>query len=434
MRHSALLARNATFFPKATGVALLSPARAGLRRWRAAVLAVALLLGMSLMVTAQAQEEGVLQGQVVNGTAGAPEVGEGVPVLLHMYEGDSETSVLETMTGADGLFRFDGLNTDPNLEYWPEASYLDVQYTVSAPLQFEDGQSSLTATLPVYETTNDDSTISVSSVHSIAESFGEVLRITEIHLLSNSGDRTYVGGSDEEHPGTTIFVPLPATALGLAFGGETTDGRFVEVEGGLRDTAPVPPGSETSIIFFSYHLMVTADTIPLERRFEYPVASLNLLVAQPGLTVTSAQLESMGAQLFQGQQYELFVAENLAAGTPLRLEFIQQGGASAGAATGGMSPSGEQEAAGSTRGNQRVLLWIGVGLAGLAIVGAMVYSATGASPTTIHRARQSVISDPRAQRMLSELADLEEALEAGQVDEATYESRRTEVYGELKSL
>jgi hypothetical protein len=274
----------------------------------------------------------------------------------------------------------------------------------------------------------------VSSVHSIAESFGEVLRITEIHLLSNTGDRTYVGGSDEENRGTTIFVPLPEAAVGLAFGGDAPEGRFVEVEGGLRDTAPVPPGSETSIIFFSYHLMATADTIPLERHFEYPVASLNLLVAQPGLTVASTQLESVGTQLFQGQQYELFVAENLAAGTPLRLEFIQEAGASADAATGGMSPSGEQEAKGSTRGNQRVLLWIGLGLAGLAIVGAMVYSATGVAPATIHRAGQNVASDPRAQRLLSELADLEEALEAGQVDEATYEIRRAEVCGELKSL
>lgn len=397
-------------------------------------MALTLLLGMALAVAAHAQGGGSLEGQVVNGTAGAPEVGEGIPVVLHVYLGDSETATLETTTDGDGLFRFEGLGTDSNLEYWPEATYLDVPYTVSAPLRFEDGQTSLSATVTVYETTSDDAALRLGSVHSIVESFGEVLRITEIHLLSNAGDRAYVGASDGPNQGTTVFVPLPETAVGLSFGDDTQEGRFVEAEGGLRDTAPVPPGAETSMVFFSYHLMVTGNTIPLERRFEYPVANFNMLVAQPGLTLRSEQLESRGTQLFQDRQYEFFAAENLGARTPLTLEFVQAADASAGTAAGGMSPSGSEEATGSTRGNQGMLLWIGFGLAGLAIVGAVVYSATMAQPTPAHRSGRSVGSDPRAQRMLSELAELEEALEAGRVDEATYESRRTEIYGKLKSL
>ena len=40
----------------------------------------------------------------------------------------------------------------------------------------------------------------------------------------------------------------------------------MEVDGGLVDTEPVPPGSESSLVFFSYHLMVTGETVPLERR------------------------------------------------------------------------------------------------------------------------------------------------------------------------
>lgn len=391
---------------------------------------LAFLLGLALVVTAQAQSGGVLEGQVVNGTAGAPEVGEGIPVVVHVYLGDSETATLEIVTGEDGRFRFDDLDTDPNLEYWPEASYLDVPYTVSAPLQFGDGQSSLSTTLTVYETTNDDAAVSLSSVHSIVESFGEVLRITEIHLLSNDGDRAYVGSSDGQDQGATVFVPLPDTAVGLSFGDATQDGRFVETEGGITDTAPVPPGSETSMLFFSYHVPVTGDTIPLERRFAYPVGNLNMLVAQPGLSLNSEQLQSRGLQLFQDRQYELFALQNLEAGTPLTLEFIQLADAS----VGGLSPSDTQAAAGSPRGNQELLLRIGFGLAGLAIVGAVVYAATGARPAAGARNRRNVASDPRAQRMLSQLAELEEALEAGQVDEATYESQRTEIYGKLKSL
>jgi hypothetical protein len=261
-----------------------------------------------------------------------------------------------------------------------------------------------------------------------------VLRITEIHLLSNSGDRAYIGGGEGSDPGTTVFVPLPEGAVGLSFGDDTQEGRFAEVDGGLEDTAPVPPGSETSMIFFSYHLMVTGDTIPLERIFEYPVASMNMLVAQPGLTLRTEQMESLGTQVFQDRQYELFVAQNLEAGTPLALEFIQVADASAGAGTGGMPSAGAQDVTGSSRGNQGVLLWIGLGLAGLAVVGAVVYSAASARPTPAQRTRRGVASDPRAREMLSELASLQEALEAGQVDEATFESQRAEIYEKLRSL
>jgi hypothetical protein len=360
-------------------------------------------------------------------------VGE-VAVVLHIYQGDTETATLETTTNAEGRFQFDGLDANPNLEYWPEAIYLDVPYSVPEPLQFQDGQSSLSTTLTVYETTSDDAAVSLSSVHSIVESFGEVLRITEIHLLSNSADRTYVGGSDEER-GMTVFIPLPDTAVGLSFEDEMVEGRFVEVDGGFRDSAPVPPGSETSLIFFSYHLMVLDDTIPLERYFAYPVADLNMLVAQPGLTVRSEQLQSRGSQLFQDRQYEFFVAENLEAGIPLTVEFIQTPAASAGVPTTGMPPSGAQDpSGGSVRGNQGLLLWIGFGLAGLAVIGAVVYSATIARPTSAQRSRRSLTADPRAQRLLAELADLEGALEAEQIDQETYESQRAELYRKLKSL
>ena len=86
----------------------------------------------------------------------------------------------------------------------------------------------------------------------------------------------------------------------------------METAGGVLDTEPVPPGQETAMAFFSYHLMVMGDAVSLERRFAYPVDSLNVLAAQPGLAVASDQLLSMGAESFQGQQYEFFVGQGLA--------------------------------------------------------------------------------------------------------------------------
>lgn len=86
------------------------------------------------------------------------------------------------------------------------------------------------------------------------------------------------------------------------------------------------------------------------------------------------------------------------------------------------------------RGNQPLILWLGVGLAALAVIAVVVYSMTARQPAAATSGGVDLASNPKAQGQLVELADLEEAFEAGEVDEAAYEHRRTEIYEELRSL
>lgn len=396
--------------------------------------ALGLLLSLVLVAAVRAEGAGILGGQLVNGTAGGQDPGSGLTVLLRVYRGESEEDTFETTTDAEGRFRFDGLDTDAGLEYWPEAVYGGVPFSSVEPLRFDGEPTTLSTPITVYETTDDDSAIRLDSVHIIAESFGEVLRIAEIHLVGNGGDRAYVGRGGDGGQGGTIVIPLPEQAVGVAFGEGTEADRFVEVEGGLADTAPVLPGPESSLIFFSYHLMVTGETVPLERRFSYPVTNLNMLVAQPGLTLESAQLQLMGVEPFQDRQYELYVAQSLAAGAPLIMELVP-GETGGNAGTTGMPTTNVQGIAGaSTRGNQHLLLPIGIGLAALAVVGAMLY------PQVTRRAASAPVSglnlatDPEGRRLVAQLASLEESYEASELDEATYERQRSDLYEELTSL
>ena len=401
---------------------------------------LAFLVCLALIASVQAQATGILEGQVVNGTPGGAEPGAGLPVVLYVYQGEVERDTLEATTDVDGRFRFEGLDTDASLEYWPEVVYQDVSYGSAEPLQFDGQSASLSAALTVFETTDDDSMIRLDSVHIIAESFGQVLRISEIHFFGNSGERTYVGGGDgEDALHTTVFIPLPENAVGVAFGAGVADDRFVEVEGGLMDTEPVPPGPESSLAFFSYHLMVTGETVQVERRFAYPVTDLNMLVAQPGLAVSSDQLQSRGVELFQGQQYELYATQGLNAGTPLLLEFVPTADAGSAAMGGTPSSSGQAAVPAPGGGNQRLLLWIGVGLTAFALVGAVVYSLAAQRGPSVSvsagaRASDSRLTSPQAKRLLAKLADLEEDLESGRVNEATYEGQRAEIFEELRSL
>lgn len=395
---------------------------------------LALAMVLALAAGVRAQGTGSLEGQVLNGTNGGPDIGAGVPVTLRVFRGESELEALETTTSGDGSFRFDGLDMDAALRYWPEATYQEVSYPAAEAYQFDGDQASLNVTLMVYETTDDDGSITLDSVHLIAESFGEVLRISEIYVLGNSGDRTYIGrGGDGEQP-ATVHIRLPQNAVGIAFEQDASAERFVEVEGGVVDTEPVPPGRETSLAFFSYHLMVADDTVPLERRFAYPVSTLNMLVAQPGLTVRSDQLISGGQDIFQDREYQFYETRDLAADTPLSMEFVPVADAATG--QGAMTASGESDVAvggTSVRGSQGMLRGLGLALVVLVLFGAIVYAlSTRRLPSAAVQA-PDLASDPKARRLLAELADLEEAREAGEVDEAAYERRRGEIYEALKS-
>jgi hypothetical protein len=398
-------------------------------------LALALLSLLALVAAVQAQGTGVIEGQVVNGTAGGSEPGAGLQVTLQVFLGGTEMDTLQAVTDGDGRFRFEGLDTDPELEYWPEVAYLDVLYSVEEPLFFDGEGATLSATVTVYETTDDDSGIRLDSVHMIAESFGQVLRISEIHLFGNAGDRTYVSSSGDGGQGGGIYIPLPGGAVGLAFGEDIPEDRYVEVEGGLMDTEPVPPGSETSLAFFSYHLVVTGETIPMERSFAYPLTILNVLAAQPGLTLNSDQLQFQGLEPFQGRDYGLYTVQGVPAGTPLIMEWVSTGEMPAGGTTGSMSSSNTGATPTlPTRGNQRLLLWVGFGLVVLAVGGAIVYPLATARPASAPASAPDMMRDPKARRLLAELADLEEGFESGQIDEATYQRERAAKYEALKAL
>ena len=158
-----------------------------------------------------------------------------------------------------------------------------------------------------------------------------------------------------------------------------------------------------------------------------------MLVAQPGLSLTSGQLQSMGSQLIQDRQYEVFSGQSLAPDTPVELVFTPVAGVGDSAGTGGM-PGGQVPSSGSAGGSQSLLLWIGFGLALVSVAGAVVYAVTSRRPTARRASGPGLTSNPKARGLLTDLADLEDAFAEGEVDEACYERQRAEIYAELKTL
>jgi hypothetical protein len=398
--------------------------------WTIRLMLVVLLAALVLALPVRAQDTGVIEGQVVNGTQGGAEIGAGIAINLHIFDASLEEQILSTETDADGRFHFDGLDTTSTLQYWVEAIYLNVAYGSEDLLEFADGQTVLETTVTVYETTEDDAGVQLDLVHIFAESFGEVLRISETHLFGSTEDRTYIGGENADGRRETVFVPVPADAVGFALGEGVAEDRFATVDGGLIDSEPVQPGTLMSEVSFSYHLMADTAPIVLERSFAYPVTALTVLVAQPGLSLASEQLESMGTQLIQDSQYEIFTGQSIDPGMPVVFEFTPVAGTDD-LDTGGMS-DGQLPSGGAAAGSQDLLVWFGIGLALVAVAGVVVYAATARRPAT-----RRVVSDPgpafdpKGREMIAKLADLEDAYEAGELDEETYVSKRMEIFKEL---
>lgn len=403
---------------------------------RGVLTALALLIVISVLAApaANAQGSGVIEGQVVNGTQGGPAIDEGIPVTLHVFESGTEIDTQDTTTGSGGAFRFEGIDTDLTLEYWLEATYQDVTYTLQEPYLFAEGETLLQAEVSVFETTTDDAAIRISSVHMIAESFGQALRVTEIHLLSNTGDRAFVSKPGGNGVPATLSIPLPEGAVGISFDEGMSEGRFVEAEGGLLDTDPVTPGQSTSMVFFSYHLMVAGDRVQLDREFDYPVDTLSVLVVQPGLELESEQLEALGLQSIQGRQYDMYEIGGLPASTTLSMDLIPVAGAESAPSMSGDEPAAPARSGGPSDSTQEALRWIGFALSLAVVAAAFVYPNVARRRVPARAPATDLNANPRARALLRELASLEDGRDAGTVDDGEYARERDRLYEALKSL
>ncbi|MBN1659242.1 MAG: hypothetical protein JXA93_12615 [Anaerolineae bacterium] len=401
--------------------------------YRAVIAALALLALLLVAPHVTAQGSGAIEGQVVNGTQGGPAIDAGISVTLHVFQGGAEIDTQETTTGPGGAFRFEGLDTDLTLEYWIEATYQDVTYTAQEPYLFAEGETTLQAVANVFETTDADAAIRISSVHMIAESFGQALRVTEIHLLSNTGDRAFVGQPGEGGTRFTLSIPLPEGAVGISFDEGMAEDRFVQVEGGLLDTDPVAPGQSTSMVFFSYHLMVAGDRVQIDRAFDYPVDTLNVLVVQPGLGLESEQLEALGLQSIQGRQYDMYEIRGLPAGTALSMDLIPVAGAEAAPATSGGEPAAPASSGGPSDSTQEALRWIGFALSLAAVAAAFIYPSVARRRVPARAPATDLSANPRTRALLQDLASLEDARDAGTIVDDEYARERDRLYTALKS-
>ncbi len=140
---------------------------------------------------------------------------------------------------------------------------------------------------------------------------GDRLLIAEEYVISNHGAETYTGA---------LAFTLPNAARALTFDGPGLGERYLGDPHRFVDTQPIPPGSATSRVGYSYEL--PASSAPLTRAWDAPVTSVVLILHGERLALAGAQLSAMERTETQMGPARAYAAGPLSAGEPLVVDVI----------------------------------------------------------------------------------------------------------------
>lgn len=354
--------------------------------------------------------DGRLSGVVSNGVTGQPQ--PGVTVILHALSSTGESLITQSaVSAADGAFAFTGLIRDPGQTYALEWFYLDVPYSSGDLSVFLPESAEITQTLSVFEPTVDPAAVSNTMLHRIINFEPAQISVVDVYVFGNAADTVFVGRpTPEDGRPETVRLGVPAGALAVNFQSPTVRAVGEDV---YVDSRPVLPGAEGYTALVSYLIPITQANLRLQTPLFWPVGTVNILAADQGETITGPQLQAVGTQSVQGMDYFRFSAANLPAGPPLVLDF------------GGLDGiAGPGEASVPAGPDQRVLLWLILGLGAAMITFSLLYPAR----------KPAVPAATEQARLLALLAELERAYQAGEIAEPAYQRLRQKNRTLLKQL
>lgn len=357
----------------------------------------------ALASPAEAQTPVSVKGKVGNGTPGAAVPRDLKVTALQIGANDEEAGRKETGLAQDNTFALGGFDLAQGNRFAVTAEYLGVSYSrvIEQPA---DRGGDVTADLVIYETTTDESTISISSdVLTVVGGGSDPFEVIQLQRVKNSSDRTFVG-QEKEGTRQVLRLPVPAGAFDLLpLEGISVD-QLATVGGGIVTGLPVIPGERSA----SYVYKIRAPGgWSLTRRVFYPTKQADLLVS-PNLQLKSDAFKFEEEVKLQSRSYKRFRGGPFEAGSSIAGEI--------GIPSGLPGPE---------------LAWgLAAGLSLIALLGAGGFVvrrrtrvATAPSPA----------ADPR-QDLVDRIAALDDEFEKGKIAEEEYADRRRRLKELLASL
>jgi hypothetical protein len=287
--------------------------------------------------------------------------------------------------------------------------YNGAEYSTDKMVFYPD-EDTKTLDLPVYEPTESADGISIAEAHMIVQAVEGGLSIADLSAFENKGDRMYVGRVEtDDGKKETLRFSVPPDAANLNFIHGLTPEGIVRTKTGFSDTASVLPGPRR--VVFAYTLPLSSGGGSIEKTIEYPTGKFLLLVSKSNEQVTVEGLAGGDTVKIENEDFIRWSGENLAPGHEITIRFV--------------NPAAWKD----------YIKYAGIALLVLAVGGGILYSSlargkgAGAGEARKNGKRESLMD--RRSALIKEIAALDDAYEAGRVDEGTYkeirESRKAEL-------
>ncbi len=268
--------------------------------------------------TLQAQpttpSKGTIVGMIENGTPGGS-----VPSNLevNLVASDEQSIVVSMNTTADenGAFTFEDVDVVPGSIYLTYVDYQNVRY-VSDALHFTEGDAALDLSVPIFETTDDDSGLRVNRLHLVFQLTGEdMIGVTQVWIIDGLEDRTVTEGDGVG----VVDVDLPDGFSNLGIDDPTSpEGRYLLSDTGFIDRAPIQPRAPVELVFG--FTLPYESTLDYSQPINYPVDAVVVLLASEEISVRADGLEDLGQIDMAGTPVRSYSIPALESGDVLDLQ------------------------------------------------------------------------------------------------------------------
>lgn len=368
-----------------------------------------------------------ISGVLTNGTSGAI-VTEG-QVLLRAFDENFQPSLTLTETvSAAGTYTFTLEDATPGWVYLASARYNDLSFSSEA-IRLSRSEPDLALPIVVYDTTTDPTAVTIDQMHILLNFTSARVQVDEFYTFSNQAGAVFVGETGDSDDGT-FRISLPAAAENVSF--QRTMGSMetliqapevIPVGDTWADTLPVQPGRSGMSLLVSYDMPYDGG-VSLDRPIHFAVTNANVIMPVVDVSLEGEGFVSQGVQNMGGNEFIAYTNGGLAPGDTLVASLQGQPDFS-GAAGGSAAVVPAQ--------NQTLEMVIG----GLAL---LVVGITAVLTIRTWRAHITYTDDEEADaeadvdQLLQAIADLDDAFEAGQIDEAAYTAQRAELKAALSDI
>jgi hypothetical protein len=239
--------------------------------------------------TRPAAKFGTVMLRAYQGTKDAPAIGE-TRAVLELYHRGQVLAKVEGTLDASGSLVFTKLPLDVPFQPVVMLRHSGVDYTAVGEVMdgYHAGQE---LEVPVYETTEKQPAWDVEMRHVIVEPAAEAVRVTEMLVVANPTDRTWLGAPQKDGKRVSFAIPLPAGASQVEFG-NGADGSVKFEAGRVVNALPLQPGSTQYQL--TYVVPVVDGKAKVQVVAPAPTRHMMVFVADNGSPVTAEGLQASG--------------------------------------------------------------------------------------------------------------------------------------------